>query len=358
MKTDNKKLLHIQSTQGFSPIREVRDGIICTKDERYVKLLEFSPVNFSLRGADEQALIINQFAMVLRTLPDNIHFKVVQQRADVSKVLTVLQDHYNQEENPRCQRLQLEQMRMISEVGANQGVSRRFFLSFEYEPPNWAAKGGVTWDKILQGIEETELSIRASMEACGNECLTPPRSDSWTLETLYTIFSRGQAETTPYSTREFATIAKYAGQPGYDFENHDYILPTNDLICPSLLDDSASPNYIAVQGSPDTPTLYYTFAYIPGRDYPKACLAGWTISTHPSTTTPTSASIVDNQATVYFDDKVKDDVNVLARVTVFVPFEGDDVTTYKHCRLIPVAKRISDFPFYETITRLCQERWG
>lgn len=70
------------------------------------------------------------------------------------------------------------------------------------------------------------------------------------------------------------------------------------------------------------------------------------------------ASIVDNQATVYFDDKVKDDVNVLARVTVFVPFEGDDVTTYKHCRLIPVAKRISDFPFYETITRLCQERWG
>lgn len=275
MKPENKKMLRLQSTQGFSPIREVRDGIICTKDERYVKVLEFSPVNFSLRGADEQALIINQFAMALRTLPGNIHFKVVQQRADVTKVLTVLQDHYNQEGNPRCQRLQLEQMRMISEVGSNQGVSRRFFLSFEYEPPSWAGKDGLTWDKILQGVEETELSIRASMEACGNECLTPPRSDSWTLETLYTIFSRGQAETVPYSTREFATVAKYASQQGYDFESHNYILPTNDLICPSMLDDSASPNYIAVQGSPDTPTLYYTFAYIPGRDYPKSCLAGW-----------------------------------------------------------------------------------
>ena len=42
------KLKLIQSTQAFSPIREIKDGIICTKSGRYIKLLEFSPVNLSL----------------------------------------------------------------------------------------------------------------------------------------------------------------------------------------------------------------------------------------------------------------------------------------------------------------------
>ena len=127
-KKDVAKIKQIQSTQSFSPIREVRDGIICTKDGRYVKLLEFSPVNFSLRSADEQTQIINQFAMVLRTLPSTVHFKVVQQRADVRKVLSVMKSHYDAEENLRCQKLQLEQMKMVAEAGETRGVSRRFFM--------------------------------------------------------------------------------------------------------------------------------------------------------------------------------------------------------------------------------------
>lgn len=270
-----KKLKYLQSVQSFSPVREVKDGVICLKDGRYIKLLEFSPVNFNLRGADEQAQIINQFAMVLRTLPGNPHFKVVQRKADVRGVLSVLNDHLNQEESAKCQRLIAEQMDMIAEVGSHTGVSRRFFVSFEYEELDWGAHKAPTWDKIVRDLTDTELSIRNSMEACGNECLTPLRDNKWVLETLYYIFARGQADFVPYSTREFSTVARYASEEGYDFENHNYVLPTNDLICPICIDDSASPNYIKVQGSEDTPPLYYTFAYIPGSDYPKACLAGW-----------------------------------------------------------------------------------
>lgn len=274
-KKDTAKIKQIQSTQSFSPIREVRDGIICTKDGRYVKLLEFSPVNFSLRSADEQTQIINQFAMALRTLPSTVHFKVVQQRADVRKVLSVMKSHYDAEENLRCQKLQLEQMKMVAEAGETRGVSRRFFMSYEYEEPSWGIHKTPSWDKIVRDMEEVELGIRSAMEACGNECLTPSRSDPWTLETLYSIFSRAQAEEVPYSTRELTTVARYASEQGYDFEHRNYVLPTNDLICPLSLDDGGSPNYLVVRGSENTPPLYYTFAYIPGRCYPKACLAGW-----------------------------------------------------------------------------------
>ena len=94
-KNRQDKLKEIQSTQMFSPIREISDGIICTKDDRFVKLMEFSPINFSLRSADEQSLIVSQFAMALRTMPDTLQFKIISRKADVTKFLDILVDHYN-----------------------------------------------------------------------------------------------------------------------------------------------------------------------------------------------------------------------------------------------------------------------
>ena len=80
-----KKLQQIQSTQSFSPIREVQEGIICTKDGRFVKLMEFSPINFNLRSASEQSAIISQFAGALRGMPKTLQFKVVSRKSDVTE---------------------------------------------------------------------------------------------------------------------------------------------------------------------------------------------------------------------------------------------------------------------------------
>lgn len=54
-----KKLKKITSCQSFSPIKDIRDGIIVTKKGNFVKLMEFAPINFSLRSASERNLIIH-----------------------------------------------------------------------------------------------------------------------------------------------------------------------------------------------------------------------------------------------------------------------------------------------------------
>ena len=43
-----KKLLKIQSTQAFLPVRDIKDGIIITKDRRYVKIIEIAPIDYSI----------------------------------------------------------------------------------------------------------------------------------------------------------------------------------------------------------------------------------------------------------------------------------------------------------------------
>ena len=64
-------------------------------------------------------------------MPETLQLKVVSKQSDVTKFLDILQDHYDEEENERCRRLQLEQMALIQRVGQERGISRRFFLSFE-----------------------------------------------------------------------------------------------------------------------------------------------------------------------------------------------------------------------------------
>ena len=50
----SRKLKQVISCQSFSPISDVRDGIIVTKDGKFVKLMEFSPcLLYTSDAADE-----------------------------------------------------------------------------------------------------------------------------------------------------------------------------------------------------------------------------------------------------------------------------------------------------------------
>lgn len=129
----NSGLLQITSTQAFLPIRDVKDGIIITKDGRFVKLMEFSPINFALRSYDEQASIIADYAAALRSMPRSVQFKVVARKADVSAFVANIERYMATEKSANCRVLQSEQIDMIKSFGENGGISRRFFLAFEYE---------------------------------------------------------------------------------------------------------------------------------------------------------------------------------------------------------------------------------
>ena len=63
-------------TQAFVPIKQINDGIICTKDGRYVKILEVLPVNFHLKSSMEQETMIYYFASYLKISPDHLQILV------------------------------------------------------------------------------------------------------------------------------------------------------------------------------------------------------------------------------------------------------------------------------------------
>lgn len=58
----------------YLPIEKIANGIIYTKDHRYIKLIEVVPINFLLRSAREQRSIIYSFISYLKISPVKIQF--------------------------------------------------------------------------------------------------------------------------------------------------------------------------------------------------------------------------------------------------------------------------------------------
>lgn len=266
-KSRNKepKLVQLQSMQNFSPILDIKEGVISTKDGKFVKLMEFSPINFKLRSIDEQGAVISQFAALLRTMPANFHIKVVSKKSEVSKVVEILQGHYAEEDNARCRKMQQEQIETIENTGRERGVSRRFYIAFEYEPPIGLKKSPSLRD-IRYNLDTMARTIASGMENCGNECISPTGKDSeddWLMATLYSIFSRGQEEVESYEDHKFRTLARYAMATQEFGGRNDLNVPINDFICPALIDNKTSPNYLVVKGVDSAPDIYYSFLYTP-----------------------------------------------------------------------------------------------
>ena len=260
-----KKIKNLASTQQFMPILEVRDDIIITKDERYIKLLEFSPINFELRSPSEQDQIISLFGSAIRTWPKNIHIKIITTPSNVSDFINELEDCMATEESEECKNLQLDQIQMLERISQTQGVTRRFFLSFEYENAGGFRKAP-TFKEIKNQLDKQARSVQATMEACGNSLISTEDRD-YVLSALYTSACKAQSDVISWEDRKRYVVDRYREKFGNNINENR--IPAGDFIAPERIDSSFSPNYMIIDGK------YVTHCFIPSNAYPVQAYAGW-----------------------------------------------------------------------------------
>ena len=70
----------------YLPISKIENGIIYTKDHRYVKVVEVVPINFMLRSAQERNIIYS-FVSYLKISPIKLQIKVLTRRAEINRHL-------------------------------------------------------------------------------------------------------------------------------------------------------------------------------------------------------------------------------------------------------------------------------
>lgn len=266
-KSKNKKLMKLQSTQDYLPIRDVRDGIVIMRDGRFVKIMEFAPVNFNLLSEDEQDSIVSTFHSALRTMPKSLQFKIVTKKADVSPFIDRLEADMAVEKNPRCVQMQKEQANLIASIGVVAGTTRHYYVIFEYEQPI-GMKKSPSFEEVSASLNMSAANVRSMLLLCGNRQVSKDKDDEWTLNALYNIVCRAQSDQVSFRSHMADVLAAYASNPGVSF-GPDAILPVNDFIAPSYIDPGRSPKYIVVDD------LYYAFLLVDGDSIPETVAAGW-----------------------------------------------------------------------------------
>jgi len=158
----------LPGTRGLIPVKDVRDGIIITTDNRYIKVLEVLPVNFYLKSPMEQQNIIHYFINFLKIAPSNLQFLVQTGKAVIDPYCERMEEFYHSEENENCCDMIYENAALVNHLALNEAVTRRFFLVFQYED-----KGGNfgkhNYDSILATLNEQTYNAAVYLDSCGLE---------------------------------------------------------------------------------------------------------------------------------------------------------------------------------------------
>lgn len=255
--------------QDFLPVREIRNGIIETTDDRYVKIIEILPINFLLRSSEEQYNIISSFASWLKISPMKLQFKSVSRKADSDKHVAMVREELSREENQQCRQLGEEYLRLIKDVGNKEALSRRFFLIFQYEPPAGKRSSGESYADIYGMIQTAVQNAKTYFMQCGNAIVQPEDEDAFTAEVLYMFFNRSSCVNEPFQSRVERVIVDTMQAKGkiIGLDAVPHIRPAN-FIAPRGIDFSHY-NFVVMDG------MYYSVMHIRRNGFPHTVRGGW-----------------------------------------------------------------------------------
>ncbi|MFR9537840.1 MAG: hypothetical protein SNJ11_04810 [Rikenellaceae bacterium] len=171
------------SVQQWLPIHAIVNGVIITKDKRFIKVMEVLPINFYLKPESERQNIIANYAAFLKIAPHTLQAQVITQKADMTVYIQRMRDYAQHEDVPECQSMIEDNLLEIGELGQSEAITHRFFLVFQHEMQMKPRKPTV--NAICQRMNEEADTLRRYLDFCGLEVLEPRYADNAVLELLY-----------------------------------------------------------------------------------------------------------------------------------------------------------------------------
>ena len=176
------------SIQAWLPIKNIMGGVVITKDDRFVKVLEVLPVNIYLKSPNDRQNIIASFAAYLKIAPNDLQMVARTLPADTQAYVEQMRRCAEQEDNAACREMIEDNIQEIGYRIASDAMRHRFFLVFQYEAGMRAKHNTVR--SIIQRLNEEADTARRYLDTCEVEVLEPRYSDNFVLTLLYEILSK------------------------------------------------------------------------------------------------------------------------------------------------------------------------
>jgi hypothetical protein len=250
---------HVQSTAEYLPIEKIENGIIYTKDHRYIKILEVTPINFLLRSAREQRSIIYSYVSYLKICPVKVQIKVLTKKADINQHIDIIHREMELETDKNCRALQEDYEKLLKKIGSKEAITRRFFLIFEHE----SFGKHDTEEDIKSALKTAVETAKIYLRQCGNNIIKPENEDEAITGYLYDLLNRKTSAVKPLPVRCNEVIGKHLNDSGESLN-----FPVTEIFAPVSIDYRHG-RYVKMDGT------YYSYLLIPSSGYKSRVLAGW-----------------------------------------------------------------------------------
>lgn len=262
-------------TQDYVPIKNIYGGIIQTKDERYLRIVEILPVNFESKSFTERDDIIHEFASWLSVAPINMQIKIITEESNPKRIIDKVRARYEQDKDKKIETLMNYYTELLATLGSNGAISKRFFLIVSYEPKAYSRKNPSIEDIVLE-LNESIDTISSYFAKMGNgviplsETGLPDDETQAVMEFLYRLYNPRTSRTEPGKPalelqdridRIIRDKQKITNNPNAQVTIEDVIAPLNI--------DVTRKDCIMFDG------LYHTYLLVASESYPLNVYGGW-----------------------------------------------------------------------------------
>ena len=149
--------INARAAQDFVPIKEIRNGVIILKDGGFRAILIASSINLSLKSADEQSAIINQFKSFLNWLDFSTQIVVQSRRLDIRPYLLTLEAR-EKEQTEKLLKIQTKEYIDFIRAFTDQVniMTKTFFIVVPYSPTIMKSSEGIV-DRLIGGGQKKQI---------------------------------------------------------------------------------------------------------------------------------------------------------------------------------------------------------
>ncbi len=171
VKRIKKKKEAIITTQSWVPIEEVFKSGIIKKENRYLKILKITPINYNLKSELEKQAILNSYKIFLKTCNFNIQILIQSSKENLEKNILQIQKNIQKKENKYLKKLSENYIEYINKINLNKrSSSKNFYLIISKEITK-EKEYNESFEIIKNDLKEKYFKIKECLSRCGNSVI-------------------------------------------------------------------------------------------------------------------------------------------------------------------------------------------
>ena len=157
------------TTQDWINIKEIfNNGIIKTKDNKFIKILKVIPINYNLKSDLEKMSILNSYKIFLKTCNFNIQILIQSNKEDLSKHILKIQKNIQKRENRYLKEFSENYIEYINTMNLTQkSSSKNFYIVISKKIDKKEIKKE-NIEIVKSELQENYFKLKDCLARCGN----------------------------------------------------------------------------------------------------------------------------------------------------------------------------------------------